>query len=219
MAYQQIPTRTSADSNSAADVNQGQDNDDELKGGTPASAPTKTVEGNLAIVDLDDAAANDANTAVTSQLIYKMSGQDSDWLKQVVDSTYRALTSPSSGTWQNYSGNVLSLSAGTWKIYYYVSLVSVASASGIHTLKACISDANNTEGISSSKDYTATKTKLLDLNAGSYYMWEMLTKECIITLSSSDDLYLNVLYTGSNGTSFYLDNATGPSIFRAQRMY
>jgi microcystin-dependent protein len=44
MSYIQLPTRTSADPNSAADVNQLQANIEALKGGTGSTAPTTTVE-------------------------------------------------------------------------------------------------------------------------------------------------------------------------------
>jgi hypothetical protein len=44
MAWSLIPTRTSADTNSAADINQSQANETAIKGGTAATAPTKTLE-------------------------------------------------------------------------------------------------------------------------------------------------------------------------------
>lgn len=44
MAYSQIPTRTGADTNSSADINQLQDNLDAIKGGVAATAPTFGLE-------------------------------------------------------------------------------------------------------------------------------------------------------------------------------
>jgi len=44
MAWTQVPTRNTSDPNASADINQLQDNADALKGGTPASAPTTTIE-------------------------------------------------------------------------------------------------------------------------------------------------------------------------------
>jgi hypothetical protein len=44
MSYTQLPTRTSTDTNSAADVNQLQANIEALKGGTGATAPTTDIE-------------------------------------------------------------------------------------------------------------------------------------------------------------------------------
>jgi hypothetical protein len=43
MAYAQIPTRTSADANSAADVNQLEANIEAVKGGAGSAAPTTTI--------------------------------------------------------------------------------------------------------------------------------------------------------------------------------
>lgn len=45
MAYAQLPTRTTSDTNSAADINQLEANIEALKGGTASVAPTTTIEG------------------------------------------------------------------------------------------------------------------------------------------------------------------------------
>jgi hypothetical protein len=47
MSYIQLPTRTSADPNSATDVNQLQANIEALKGGTGSTAPTDTLENKV----------------------------------------------------------------------------------------------------------------------------------------------------------------------------
>jgi hypothetical protein len=51
MVWNETGTRTSADTNSSADMNQKQLNENALKGGTPASAPTGTIEGILSGTD------------------------------------------------------------------------------------------------------------------------------------------------------------------------
>ena len=88
MAWSQVATRSSSDTNSEADINQLQDNLDALKGGTPASAPTTTIEDlatdKLAIADIDDSPDNDADTCVSSQWIYNNVSQQTtiawaDW--------------------------------------------------------------------------------------------------------------------------------------------
>jgi hypothetical protein len=74
MAYVQIPGRDENDPNASADINQLNDNIEALKGGTPATAPTTTIEDlatdKLAIADIDDTPADDADTAVSSKWIY-----------------------------------------------------------------------------------------------------------------------------------------------------
>jgi len=55
MAYSQIPTRTTADANSAADVNQLQDNIEAIKGGSGSAAPTDTLESVISDISTNTA--------------------------------------------------------------------------------------------------------------------------------------------------------------------
>jgi len=74
MSYVQVPTRTTADANASADINQLQDNIEAVKGGTPATAPSTDIEtlatSKLSVADIDDTPADDADTAVSSKWVF-----------------------------------------------------------------------------------------------------------------------------------------------------
>jgi hypothetical protein len=80
MSYIQLPDRTTSDTNSAADVNQLQDNIEALKGGTGSTAPTTTIE------DLSTDKAND------SEVVKKTLFDANTILAATTDDTPAALT-------------------------------------------------------------------------------------------------------------------------------
>lgn len=98
MSYTQLPDRSTSDTNSAADVNQLQDNIEAIKGGTGSTAPTTTIEDladdKLAIADIDDTPADDADTAVSSKWTYdNLYNTLSTTIRDKIDDYFRLITS------------------------------------------------------------------------------------------------------------------------------
>lgn len=77
MAYSQLPTRTTADSNSAADVNQLQDNVDAILGSEAASGPAVALNGKVTGTQTIETAITDSDTKIpTSGAVVDYTGID-----------------------------------------------------------------------------------------------------------------------------------------------
>lgn len=184
MAYTQLPTRTTNDANSAADVNQLQDNIDALKGGTGSVAPTTTIEDlssdkmNIIaspssdyIVTMD--AGGDAKNSLTdiNNVTLKSTYDANTILKADSDNTPVALTIDESEIVGRASGGSIDgltasqvrtildivTSGATYSNSYFV-IGDIVVAFGTGTANTTSSTITNTFGTTSGTEYYSTTT-------------------------------------------------------------
>jgi len=184
MAYTQLPDRTTNDANSAADVNQLQDNIEALKGGTGSVAPTTTIEAlssdkmniisspNSDYIVTMDAGGDAKNSLIDiNNVTLKSTYNANTILKADSDNTPLALTIEESEIVGRASGgNIDGLTAaqvrtilgivtssGTHSSGYFI-IGDIVVAYGTGTANITSSSISNTFGSSSGTEYYSTTT-------------------------------------------------------------
>lgn len=153
MAYQQIPNRTSSDANAAADINQGQDNIDAILGSTWATSGPQTnlFQLNNAVTTFDSAPTSSTASAIESLYQFKKtfqgdyaSGGSDPWLIKATVTADESLGSIA-GTWYPITGAAITVTPGTWKLWYEVTIERNTQPTAAHHFWVTLSTTTSTE--------------------------------------------------------------------------
>lgn len=178
------------------------------------------VTGALQKTDLDDTPADDAETAATSQYMYKRTFQGdyaiggADPWEIEYNSTSVVNATATTGVWSNPTGHSVLLTPGTWVIYYHVTMEVRLSAAFGMTAKATMSTGTNNEIDKQYTAYTNTEAVIQKIQS----IQRLLPP---ITVASNTTYYLNVSPWKGGGTySFFRTRGdqAGTKI-RAERIY
>jgi hypothetical protein len=153
----------------------------------------------------------------TFQGDYAEGGAD-PWVIEFIGNSNVEISSPANSTWYNPTGYQITLTPGTWKVYYYATLdfSSVGNSTFLQTA-ATLSTSNNSES-------TTQHTSEHRASANNTFIARVFNPHSKhlppITVGSNTTYYLNIWGDNSTSTnSFRIRGSTGSSIIRAERIY